>query len=96
MTFLCATAIALAGCESHDSDYMPYALKGMNAYVYNEDDKEFFAGYTDGNYLDREQVLSGCQNNARAKAHELHLEDSNWGYVCCTVTAGSSCATKVK
>lgn len=82
------------GCSSHDDDYMPYGLKGMNAYVYDEDDREHFAGFSEGNYRKRVDVLSSCQNSARSFAISRHWE--NWGYVCCTVTANSSCATKVK
>jgi hypothetical protein len=92
----CVGSTVLASCSGHDSDYMPYKLKGMNAYVYDEDDNEHFAGYSEGDYLDREAVLAGCQRNAHWKAQELHLGDREWSYICCTVTADSSCATKVR
>ena len=47
---LTAAIVALSGCSKlgHDSDYMPYDLKGMNAYVYDTDDHEYFAGFSGG------------------------------------------------
>lgn len=86
----------MSACSGHDSDYMPYDMKGMNAYLYDQDGREHFAGFSDGSYLDRESLLSQCRSNAFAKARGLHLDDRDWGYVCCTVTSESSCATKVR
>lgn len=88
--------LALTGCEKHDDNFMPYDLKGMNVYVYDEDDNEHFAGFAQGSYSQRGDVLSACQSNANGKAHELHIDDSDWSYICCTVTSDSSCATKVR
>jgi hypothetical protein len=93
---ICVVSITLTSCSGHDSDYVPYGLEGMNAYVYDENDKEHFAGYAEGGYFDREDVLDQCQRNAQWKAQELHLDDREWSYICCTVTADSSCATKVR
>lgn len=90
--FVC---MACAACDGQDSDYIPYMLKGMNVYVYDEDDREFFAGRVDGNYLDRDDLLSSCGAMAAAEAERRHL-GQRWGYVCCTVTSESSCVTKVR
>lgn len=87
---------SLLACSGHDSDYIPYDLKGMNSYVYDGAGREHFAGYSEGNYFDREDVLRACGDNARSKAHQLGIIADDWGYVCCTVTADSSCATKVR
>ena len=49
---IAAVVFMLASCDSHDSDYIPYGLKGMNVYVYNNDtDKEFYAGHVEGSYI---------------------------------------------
>lgn len=88
--------LASIGCAKHDDDFIPYDLKGMNAYVYDEDDEEHFAGFFGGNYSQRVAVLSACQSNAQGKAHELHIDDDPWSYICCTVTTDSNCATKVR
>lgn len=85
----------MASCSSHDGDYIPYGLEGMDAYVYNNDtDKEFYAGRVEGSYLSKDETLSKCQSLAYSAARKNHLD--NWSYVCCTVTSSSSCATKVK
>lgn len=93
---LIVVSATLLGCSGHDADYMPYLLKGMNSYVYDEDGRDYFAGYSEGNYLEREDVLVSCASNARSKAYDLGIIDANWSYICCTVTADSSCATKVR
>ena len=52
----------LASCDSYDSSYIPYGLKGMDAYVYNNDtDKELYAGRVEGSYFSKDETLSkGC------------------------------------
>ena len=86
---------ALVGCSGHDGDYFPYRMKGFNSYVYdNNSNREYFAGYTDASYLSREKGLASCAAKAYSLANAKHLK--NWGYVCCTVTSSSSCATKVR
>jgi hypothetical protein len=93
LAVLCA--LLLSSCDSHDSDYIPYGLKGMDAYVYDNDaDVEHYAGSVEGNYLSKDDTLSGCQSLAYSTARQKNLDD--WGYVCCTVTSSSSCATKVR
>ena len=85
----------LLACDSHDSDYIPYGLKGMNSYVYNNDtEKEFYAGNVKGSYFSKDKTLSNCQSLAYSFAKQQYIE--NWSYICCTVTPSSSCATKVK
>lgn len=94
---LCAFAVLslLTGCDSHDSEYFPYGLKGLNVLVYNnETDKEYFGGFVEASYFSRKDALSKCAARAYAIARQYHLE--RWGYVCCTVTASSNCATKVR
>lgn len=68
----------------------------MNAYVYDEDGREYFAGFSKGNYLEREDTLASCNANARSKANDLGILRTRWSYVCCTVTDVSICATKVR
>lgn len=93
--WIAASALLLSGCSAQDSDYIPYAMKGMNAYAYSHDTgAEAFAGYSDGNYLDRDDVRASCYSNAAAEASRRHWQ--KWSYVCCTVTSESSCATKVR
>ncbi len=88
-------ALSMIACDSHDSDYIPYGLKGMDAYVYNNDtDNEFYAGRVEGSYMSKDETLSKCQSLAYSVARHNHLE--NWSYICCTVTSSSSCATKVR
>lgn len=87
--------LLLASCDSHDSDYIPYGLKGMNVYVYNNDtDKEFYAGHVEGSYLSKDEALNNCQSLAYSVVRQNHLD--NWSYICCTETSSSSCATKVR
>lgn len=83
------------GCFGDDKDYVPFNLKGMDAWVYNnENDKEFYGGRAEGNYFQKEDVLSQCGSLAYATAKANHIED--WSYVCCTVTSKSDCMTKVR
>lgn len=83
------------GCSGNDDEYFPYAMRGLNAYVYDMDaDREIFIGFMEGRYWNREQALGQCQMAASSQAAALNLE--NWDYVCCTVTSDSQCVTKVK
>ena len=88
-------SLFLISCDSHDSNYLPYTMKGVNVYVYdNKTDKEYFAGFVEGNYIARKETLSQCASFANISAFQNHLND--WSYVCCTVTPQSDCATKVR
>lgn len=88
--------LLLVGCDGHDSDYIPYSLKGMDVWVYDEDkDQSHFAGRVDASYF------SG--GKARRECHDLAIyytranpQIRRWGWVCCTVTSSSSCYTKVR
>ena len=92
---LLAALPTLAGCNSYDSDYFPYSMKGLNVLVYdNKANKEYFGGFVEASYLSRKEALSSCAARAAATARQYHLQD--WGYVCCTVTSSSSCVTKVR
>jgi len=86
--------ILLVGCSGLDSDHFPYRMKGLNSFVYDKNGQEYFAGYTEASYFSRKDGLAGCASQAYALANAKHLSD--WGYVCCTVTSSSSCATKVR
>jgi hypothetical protein len=88
-------AALIAACSGQDGDYFPYLMKGLNVYVYdNKAEAEIFAGYVEAGYTDRKDGLARCAALASSTAHDRHLED--WGYVCCTVTSKSQCATKVR
>lgn len=92
---LAALLILLGGCDGYDSDYYPYAMKGLNAFVYdNATDKEYFAGFVEATYFSRSEGASKCAGLASATASANHLRA--WSYVCCTVTSSSSCVTKVR
>lgn len=92
---LLAVLPTLSGCSSYDSEYFPYAMKGLNVLVYdNKANKEYFGGFVEASYFSRKEALSSCAARAAATARQYHLPD--WGYVCCTVTSSSSCVTKVR
>lgn len=85
----------LTACNSHDSDYIPYAIKAMDVWVYDiEKDKNYYGGRVKTNYFSSDSALSKCASNAHATANQYHLND--WSYVCCTVTPWSECVTKVR
>jgi hypothetical protein len=84
-----------AGCSGHDNDYIPYMLKGLDVWVYNNtNDKEYYGGRVKANYFSRDNALSECNSRAYAVANQYHLTD--WSYICCTVTSSSDCVTKVR
>lgn len=83
------------GCGSQDSEFIPYGLKAMDAHVYdNRSETNHFAGRAKANYFSRADGLSQCRSMAFSLADQMGLQD--WGYVCCTVTSGSDCVTKVR
>lgn len=86
---------SLASCDLPDSNHMPYTMKGLNVHVFDrKTDKEYFGGFVEGNYVNRERAVSQCAMAAQATATQNHLVE--WSYVCCTVTSSSSCETKVR
>ncbi len=88
-------SLILSGCDGHDSDYIPYTMKGMDVWVYNNNtDKEIYAGRVDGSYFSKDESLSNCSSYAYSIAAQNNLKD--WSYICCTVTNSSDCATKVR
>jgi len=94
---LLLSLLSLTSCNSsgHDSDYIPYGLKGMDVLVYNNTNNDVhFAGRVEGTYASKDKTISECQSQAYAFANQNHLQ--NWSYICCTVTSSSSCATKVR
>ncbi len=95
MLALVAFYASLAGCDGYDSEYYPYTMKGLNAFVYdNASGKEYFAGFIEASYFSRAEAASKCAALAASTAAANHLRE--WGYVCCTVTSSSDCVTKVR
>lgn len=92
---LLALAAVLCGCDAQDSDFYPYALTALDAWVVDQDtNKSLLAGRVDTNYLGRKEATASCRDLAvaAARANNIH----RWGYVCCTVTSSTDCATKVR
>jgi hypothetical protein len=88
-------AASLCGCGATDSDYIPYAIKGLDVWVSTkEGNRSYYGGRVDTWYFSRESGLAECRHLAIEAARVNHLE--NWGYVCCTVTSSSDCETKVR
>jgi hypothetical protein len=78
-----------------DSDYFPYNMTGLDAWVYdNRTDQSRLAGHVESSYFGRKDALASCNALANETAQSMHLND--WGYVCCTTTSSSSCVTKVR
>lgn len=95
LSIIVLLSIFLGACKNYDKNFIPYGLRGMDAWVYNnENEQEYFGGRSEGNYLNRRKVLGDCQKNAHVTANEYYLKD--WSYVCCTVTSSSDCVTKVR
>lgn len=88
------------GCSKHDPDYIPYGLKGLNVYLFDEKkapNGDYFAGYIECSYLKREEGLSNARALAYREAQRLHFETLNGRYyIICTATSESSCVTKVR
>ncbi len=92
-----ATILVFPGCKPalYDDDFIPYGLKGLDVYVYNNrTDKEFYAGRVEGNYSSKDETISEAQSLAYSFALEKNLRD--WSYICCTVTSSSDCVTKIR
>ncbi len=78
-----------------DSDKIPYALRGMDVYLYNDKtSEEFLVKRVDGSYLSKDKVLRDCQDEAYLAARSRKIQ--YWSYSCCTVTHSSDCATRIK
>ena len=92
---LALAAACVVGCSQADSDFFPYKMIGLRSLVTNnETGQQFEAGFTAANYKAREAGLGGCAAQAATAAAARHLKD--WGYICCTVTEKSQCATTVR
>ena len=90
-----SAAVGLTACPEKDSRSIPYSIKALDVYVYNDDtDTEFFAGRVETDYSSIDEGLSNCSADAYALARDKHLQ--NWSYICCTITNDSSCVTKVR
>lgn len=88
-------ALIITGCSGYDSDYIPYFITALDAYVYNNaSDEEFYAGRIETSYFSSNSAVEKCRPLARSFAKANRLND--WSYVCCTVTSSSDCVTKVK
>ena len=87
--------VLFTACKGYDSDFIPYLMKGLDVWVYDDNtDREFYAGQVKANYWNRKEALSSCNTYAHSLAREKGLR--NWSYVCCTVTSSSNCVTKVR
>ena len=87
--------LMISGCSGYDSDYIPYFITALDAYVYNNaSDEEFYAGRIETGYFSSDSAVDKCRPLARSYAKANHISD--WSYVCCTVTSSSDCVTKVK
>ena len=90
-----AASVCLAACDAQDSDYYPYMLDALDAWVSDQDtDRSLFAGRTETGYLGRKDAAARCRDLAVEVARANQLK--RWGYVCCTVTSSTDCATKVR
>jgi len=90
-----AALLLFSGCDSHDGDYFPYGMKGLNVWIYNnKTNTEYFGGFVEASYISRKEALSSCHDRAVFTARQYQLQD--WGYVCCTVTSRTNCMTKVR
>lgn len=95
IALLVSSFIGFAACDAHDSDYYPYSLSALDAWVYDEESgRNLYAGRTEASYFAREEAALRCRKLAFATAGANNLR--RWGYVCCTVTSSSECVTKVR
>ena len=85
----------VGGCELEDSDYYPYFLKALDVWVNDHNtQRNVFAGRVETTYFDRKDATVRCRALAVDAARANNLKQ--WGYVCCTVTSSTDCATKVR
>ena len=90
-----AMILIIPSCKPYDDNFIPYGLKGLDVYVYdNRTDKEFYAGRVEGNYLSKNKTIGEAQSLAYSFAQNKNLRD--WSYICCTVTSSSDCVTKIR
>ena len=90
-----ALTFFLMSCSGQDSDYYPYAMKGLGVVMTDTDTgKDYYAGFVEGNYFHREEATASCGSMAYSFAQENHIQ--NFSYACCTVTKDSDCVTKVR
>jgi len=82
------TLLSFSGCSGYDSDYIPYMLKGLDVWVYdNTNDKDYYGGRVKANYFSKDDALSTCRSYAYGVAEQYHLSD--W-IMLCTVTSSSA------
>lgn len=87
--------VTLVSCSGYDGEYFPYAMTGLNVWVYDKEvSKEWFVGFVKSSYFSRSDGASQCAVLAGIYARQHHFQD--WSYVCCTVTSSYSCMTKVR
>ncbi len=81
--------------SGEDSEHFPYSLSALDSWVYDQDSKrDVLAGRVPTSYLARADGLASCRDLAINAAREHNFR--RWGYVCCTVTSSTDCATKVR
>jgi hypothetical protein len=92
-----AAATALIGCDAHDTSYIPFALTAYDVHFYDKrEGREFYVGRVSANYFTRNDGLAKANALAHDEARRRRLLSEEWSYVACTVTASSSCVTKVR
>jgi hypothetical protein len=92
--------VVAAGCKKtgNDADYIPYELTGMQVMFCADNhqaDTCKMLGAVKGGYEERKKLMEECGKMARNEARSKNI-DSGWGYVCCTMTDNTDCATKVR
>ena len=76
-------AFSFSACNSYDSDHIPFLLKGLDVWVYdNVTNREYYGGRVKANYFSKDDAIAECGNLAYAIAGQYRL--SEWSYVCCT------------
>lgn len=101
--FLFSTICIFVGTQSADAglldlfrkdsckQYSDYTCKQLenshyNVYFYWPNDRE--------EYLGQSSSLSQCGDMAINFSYRKEVQNENWGYICCLITATSSCAEK--
>lgn len=95
LSLVVAASLGLGGCGAEDSDHYPYTLTALDAWVYDQDtSRNLYAGRAEAGYFGRLDAAARCRDLASEAARANNLK--RWGYVCCTVTSSTDCATKVR
>lgn len=53
--------VTLVSCNGYDGEYFPYAMTGLNVWVYDKEvSKEWFVGFVKSSYFSRSEGASQC------------------------------------